>query len=66
MPMTPAQRKQFIYDRVNEKDRAIAERQDNWGENIVGEMKICVPFELRAEEEKYVQEYTAWRKAHLL
>ncbi|HXR17710.1 MAG TPA: hypothetical protein VN777_16070 [Terriglobales bacterium] len=64
MPMTPAQRKQFICDCVNEKARASAEGQANWGESIVGEMKSSVPFELTAEEEKYVQEYTAWRKAH--
>jgi hypothetical protein len=67
MPVTPAQRRQFICDRVNDKARAIAEgRQGNWGENIVQEMKISVPFELTPEEEKYVEEYTAWRKAHPL
>ena len=51
MPVTPAQRKQFICDRVNEKARAIAEGQGNWGENIVERMRISVPFELTAEEE---------------
>jgi hypothetical protein len=66
MPMTPAQRKQFICDRVNEKARAVAEGQDNWGGNIVEEMRISVPFELTTAEEKYVQEYTAWRKANPL
>ena len=64
--MTPAQRKQCICDRVNDKAKAIAEGQSNWGGNIVEEMKISVPFELTAEEEKYVQEYTAWRKANPL
>jgi len=53
-----------IANAVSAKAKAIAEGQGNWGDNIVTEMKVAVPFEMNEGELAFLEQYVAWKRDH--
>jgi hypothetical protein len=64
--MSSDERKQQIRYRVDRKARSIADSSGAWGNSIIEEMRIAVPFELSQDELTYLEEYVRWRREHPL
>jgi hypothetical protein len=56
----------LIAARVDAKARAIKEGTGEWGEAIVQEMRIAVPFKMSESEFGFFERYVAWRKKNPL
>jgi hypothetical protein len=55
-----------IVARVDAKARAIKEGTGEWGDAIMQEMRIAVPFETSQAELQFLETYVAWRRKNPL
>ena len=57
-----SEREREIANRVDSKAKAIAEGQGYWGDNIITEMKVAVPFVMSGSELDFLERYFACKR----
>jgi hypothetical protein len=55
-------REKEIANRVDSKAKAIAEGQGYWGDNIIVEMRVAVPFVMSNTELEFLERYIAYKR----
>jgi hypothetical protein len=50
-----------IAEKVDRKARAVRDGVGAWDNQIIGEMRASMPFELTPSDEQFLENYVAWR-----